>query len=429
MVGTMLIDENIMQKTKTKTVKFLILFLLTCLMMAACGEVETPPPTATSEPTSTATKPPAPTATVTPTATSTPLPTETPTPEPTATPTLPPKPEFGNPFVVFVAPGETDFQLYGTRLDQEPVEIYPITKNDGATFYPTWSPDGMFFAYLVYNRQSQQAFFHLYDMLAAESKQISKQAVQVIGGFCWTFDGEYLVWGGPQPNGAEMDIYRMEISTGTVTNLTRTSPVWDAFPACSPVSNQISFVSDRVSEGEEELDNIWVMDIDGKNLLQLTAPTGWENNYPGWSPDGKEIAFLRSGLFEGESGGPRGLWAVKVDGSGERLIAELDIILPAGLSPAWSPDSKWIAYNSGLAEEIDLYIVSSEGGKPVNMSNLPGRDDEVSWSSSSAYLLFTNTKGESTLVYLVQISDPKPAPMVPQPGNFMAKFGMEVKSP
>jgi TolB protein len=227
-----------------------------------------------------------------------------------------------------------------------------------------------------------------------------------------------------------MDIYKMEVATGKVTNLTSTSPVWDANPACSPVSDQIAFVSDRAGGGGKDTDQIWVMDIAGKNLQQLTNAPGWENVQPGWSPDGLEIAFYRAGIFGAESSGPAGLWAIKADGSEERLVIEYEIIFAGGNSPpAWSPDGQWIAYNSGLGEKVDVYAVSSQGGKPVKLSNSVGVNDDYSWSSSSSYLLFTNIQGEESLVYLVQITDPSPTPMYPEPGIFMARFAPQVDRP
>jgi hypothetical protein len=57
-------------------------------------------------------------------------------------------------------------------------------------------------------------------------------------------------------------------------------------PAWSPTTEQIAFVSD--DSGNDE---IWVINRDGSNALQLTR-NEWEwDKHPSWSPDGSQIVF------------------------------------------------------------------------------------------------------------------------------------------
>lgn len=286
-------------------------------------------------------------------------------------------------------------------------------------YMPVWSPDGTKIAYILYDRSSQQSYFKLHDIQKEETIQLSTQAVNVLGTYCWTFDQKYLIWGDHQPGGEEMDIYRLELATGKIIDLTQESTVWDAFPVCSPVSDQIAFVSDRKGSGKE-LDNVWVMDSQGENLKQLTNAPTWENTFPRWSPDGSEIVFIRGESFMSEDKyGPAGLWAVKADGSGERLVINL-IVNP--ITPVWSPDGKYIAYSSGN-DETSIYIITASGGEPVWSSDLPGTNHEISWSASSEYLIFTNTQNDRSRIYIIAIDAPKPEPMLPDPDNFMGMFG------
>ena len=82
----------------------------------------------------------------------------------------------------------------------------------------------------------------------------------------WSFvdvspDGETLVF--------DMlgDIYSMPIGGGEVTALT-SGIEWNFQPAFSPDGQRIAFISDR--DGN---DNLWLMDLDGSNLLQVTQET------------------------------------------------------------------------------------------------------------------------------------------------------------
>jgi Tol biopolymer transport system component len=63
--------------------------------------------------------------------------------------------------------------------------------------------------------------------------------------------------------------------------------MWVEYPAWSPDGTRIAFMGGP--DGPTEYD-IWVMNADGSNPVQLTDSPGpdW---WPAWSPDGTRIAF------------------------------------------------------------------------------------------------------------------------------------------
>jgi Tol biopolymer transport system component len=268
---------------------------------------------------------------------------------------------------------------------------------------------------------SEETYFYLQDNTTGVSRQLSEANITLIGSYCWTHDQQYLVWGGPQPNGSEMDIYRLEVASGEIVVLTEDSPEWDAFPACSPTDSRIAFVSDRTVENIPT-DNIWVMDSQGGNLQQLTNTPGWENKYPAWSPDGQEIAFIRgSGFFGEEKDGPAGLWAVKSDGEESRLILQFEKQVSSWGAPAWSPDGQYIACAIS-SEENSLSVLLASSGEVVYSSDLPGDNSSLSWSASSQYLIFTNNIEKEYHIYLLAIDGFGLAPLLPESGNMSGMF-------
>lgn len=404
-----------------------LLLIAGLFLITGCDSLSFLQPTPTPTLTATSTATPTITLTLTPSPSPTPSPTRTNTPTTTPTITPTPKPSnYGNGWVTYMQYGDDYPQLFLANLDLKPTELFKLTEYETFSWKPRWSPDMSHIALVYENPQTEQPEFWLYNLGENRSRQLSETPISLVGDYCWTVDGKYLVWSGEQPDGAELDIYQISVENGEVTNLTVDSTVWDAFPDCSPVNEQIAFVSDRADIGKER-DNIWIMDVEGKNLQQLTPSTAWENSRPAWSPDGKEIAYFHynilPGFQEDNENGPDGIWVVKSDGSGLRLVIEIPMLVTImGNEIEWSPDGQWIAYTLGKEDEQDAYMVSTSGGEAVNLSNLPGNEEFISWSANSEYLLFTRMAEERFRLYVVAITDPKPMPLLEEEWNFSARF-------
>ena len=101
-----------------------------------------------------------------------------------------------------------------------------------------------------------------------------------------------------------------------------------------------------------------------------------------WSPDGKTIAFTtnitgRMNLWLVPSAGG---WPVQLTVSGNRQI-----------QPSWSPDGRWIAFASdfGGNEQWDLFVVSPDTGEVVNLTNTPDvAENSPQWAPDSKRIAF-----------------------------------------
>src|SRR5215213_5859736 len=78
----------------------------------------------------------------------------------------------------------------------------------------------------------------------------------------------------------------MEPDGSNQTNVTHHASINNT-PSWSPDSQKLVFWSDR-----EDTPNIFVMNRDGSQLVNLTRDSGLNAQFPSWSPDGKQIIFM-----------------------------------------------------------------------------------------------------------------------------------------
>lgn len=120
----------------------------------------------------------------------------------------------------------------------------------------------------------------------------------------------------------------------------------------------------------------------------LVAASSRRESQAVWSPDGSRIAFSsnRSGSNE--------IWVVDRDGS--NLVQLTTSANPDGTgSPAWSPDGTNLAYMARPAGALatDIYTVPAAGGAARRLTDDPAPDTAPFWSHDGASIYFTSNRG------------------------------------
>ena len=146
------------------------------------------------------------------------------------------------------------------------------------------------------------------------------------------------------PDGKEIvfdllgDLYTMPISGGEAKSLT-SGIAWDMQPRYSPDGKWIAFTSDR-SGG----DNIWMIGRDGKNPQQVTKESFRLPNSPAWTPDSHYIAARKH--FTGtRSLGAGEIWLYHSSGGeGLQMTKRTNEQKDTG-EPAFSPDGRYLYYS------------------------------------------------------------------------------------
>src|SRR3984957_18900094 len=120
-----------------------------------------------------------------------------------------------------------------------------------------------------------------------------------------------------------------------------------ATPAISPDGRWVVFARSTIVEAENQRHTeLWIAPSDGSSAAVKLLPGDASSSSPRWSPDGKLLAFSRSGRGGGSGGGRGG-----GEGGGNEWFLHMDQkdrepFKIAGVSgaPIFSPDNKWIAF-------------------------------------------------------------------------------------
>jgi dipeptidyl aminopeptidase/acylaminoacyl peptidase len=203
------------------------------------------------------------------------------------------------------------------------------------------------------------------------------------------------VWGGIDlsPDATEVafswnksgtfEIYSAPIEHEALYQLTDAGErsVW---PRWSPDAKQLAFLRDR---GGDERFDIWLVDRDGETEHNLTNEPDVMHREIAWSPDGSRIAYVAN---------PAGMKAFAVHvidvASGKRW-ALTDGLFDDTL-PRWSPDGKRLLFSSRRDEvrtNSDLYVISAEGGTPTKLEtrDVDAESMEGDWSKDGSRIAFT----------------------------------------
>jgi len=156
--------------------------------------------------------------------------------------------------------------------------------------HPAWSPDGTKLAFTSEINENYDIF--LITLSSGSVRRLTENSNDNWDP-SWSPDGQKMCFVSTRDGNCE--IYIMNSDGTNQKRLTEDSE-FDGLPAWSPDGTVIAFTKWGYAEG---ISDIFVMDINGNNLKKLTYSDSW-NVHPAWSPDGTKIAFTsnRDGSWE-----------------------------------------------------------------------------------------------------------------------------------
>jgi Tol biopolymer transport system component len=247
----------------------------------------------------------------------------------------------------------------------------------------------------------------------------------------------------------------------------------------SPDGKKVLFTRDDFKS-----QNVYVYDLSSKRLDNITQYT-WEKRDPGvygaiWSPDGKEIVFVRN-FSPGREHGPAEIAVTNLEGNMRVLyrventkegypepIAWLpncsailtgvsspdksDILgfIPlsggtfkelhtmngeVGFSVDVSPDERYVVFHDKNQQgKYDIYTIGTDGSSLQVLSDHPADEGEPRWSPDGKHIVYSSLRSGRRALWGIAVKEGKPAgdPFFIKEGNFdflnWTKHGLAYKS-
>jgi len=165
------------------------------------------------------------------------------------------------------------------------------------------------------------------------------------------------------------EIFVMNADGSDPVNLTHTPTINEHYPQISPDGSKLCFSVDQ-GEGRDAVRSLWVMDIDGKHRRKLADHA----REPFWRPDGKEIGFLPQEFpkFNVIDFYTKGMSFYNLETGNIRQHVN-STNLHHLYNPGWSADGKWIVstVHAGMGVDHGILLIEADGPRIINL-NIPG---------------------------------------------------------
>ncbi len=249
------------------------------------------------------------------------------------------------------------------------------TQGEKSSSSPKFAPDGRSFAFL--SSRTEKAQVWVMRLMGGEPIQIT-EAKEGVSQFNWSPDGQTIAYTMRDPLTEEEERKKKE-------------------------KEDVILVDKNYKFNHLYTTSVKKVD-DERVTKRLTAGDFHVTNFD-WSPDGKTIAFSHADDPTINTGG------ISVDistvPSDSGAVKTLVKRAGADRDPKYSPDGKWIAFEShgGKPERVglsDIYKISANGGDIIPLVQTPDRNANiVSWSADGKFLMTSETMKTSGVLMAI----------------------------
>jgi dipeptidyl aminopeptidase/acylaminoacyl peptidase len=255
-------------------------------------------------------------------------------------------------------------------------EALPMTADGISSSHPRWSPDGKFLAFLSARNEGKTQVW-LLNRLGGEAQQLT-ETPQDVEGFSWSPDGRRLVLALRDPSSEELTAAKVISDAAAHSSGSADENSQDKKPKTKKpwVIDRLQFKVDEVGYLDHRRTHLYVFDVAKKSLTQITSGD-FDDAEPAWSPDSKLLAFSSNRSTPNPDATYNSdIWVVAANNTDKGAhLTQVTTNPGLDMSPAWSPDGKSIAYVTMVDPKLFDYAtrhlaISPAAGGPAKVLTL-----------------------------------------------------------
>jgi Tol biopolymer transport system component len=329
--------------------------------------------------------------------------------------------------IAFTSTRDKDLDIYIMSADGSGQKRLTTTKGDDG--HPHWYPDGsriIFNSARMSDAPAQTNVDEIFSMKpdGSDVKQITDlKSVSTYASV--SPDGRKIVFRGSaltpayawdmtsNENLLNSEIFVMDIDGKNLVNISN-SASFDGWPAWSPDSNRLVFASNR--SGKPNSGQLYVCKSDGSEFQQLTDLPG-ACTQPSWSLDGKFI--YASQLWETSDEQYGHVVEIPVSVNNDKVVAGIIRIATSVVDcyPVISPDGKTVVFQSDRTGDREIYTINSDGTGLKRLTNVAGPDVSPVWSPDGKLIVFASERDNDSELYLMKPDGTSQVRLTNTPGD------------
>jgi len=260
-----------------------------------------------------------------------------------------------------------------------------LSNNTLSDIVNDWSPDS---SKLVFRRHSDNQPQNIF-VVNADGSNLTKLTdfnnSTLVGITAdWSPDGNKILFTTIVLDGdTDNNIYVMNADGSNQTNLTNNN-IGTSFsriehPAWSPDGDKIIYESSGSNSADIFLTNIFIMDSDGTNQVNLTNDLYKQLWRKSFSPDGSQILFHARPMSTLNTNATQ-IFTMNTDGTNKQNLSNNSGNYSDYLAPAsWSPDGSKIVFASSRDGNSEIYIMNADGSNHTRLTQDSAVDYEARW--------------------------------------------------
>ena len=333
-----------------------------------------------------------------------------------------------------------------------------LTSRFGAEFFdgreagPSWSPDGKTIAC---SAGSAEGGFEMgvmgIDAATGEQKWIGDKNWRYVSRVEWLKDGDGLVIVAIGQSDNKNQLWFVSFPDGKVTRITNDLNDYDA--------RSLSLTSKdfQVAAAQSEINsNLWIANLSEKTMRRITSGS---NNFDG--VNGIAISSTKRIIYSSNSSGNDDIWSIDFDGNNRKQITshprddddpsipdDFGFIIFSSLrektshiwrmnpdgsnvqqlttaedyKPYCSPNGKWAVYYGWGTGKMVVSKVSTDGGKPMALTDKPSQFPAVSPDGKLVVCLYQENPDEKFRLAILSIDGGTPVGFVSLPPTASRNF-------